>query len=50
MANQYTVGLDYGTNPVRALVVDTANGHEVGTTVWNYSHGAAVRCVGSALI
>jgi hypothetical protein len=30
MANQYTVGLDYGTNSVRALVVDTDNGHEVG--------------------
>jgi L-ribulokinase len=41
MANQYTVGLDYGTNSVRALIVDTANGWEVGTAVWNYERGTA---------
>src|SRR5580658_8202304 len=35
----YTIGLDYGTNSARALVVDTANGREVGTAVWNYEHG-----------
>jgi len=35
----YTIGVDYGTNSVRALVVDTNNGKEVGTYVFNYPHG-----------
>lgn len=38
---QYTIGLDYGTNSVRALVVDVANGAEAGSAVWNYEHGTA---------
>src|SRR5579872_4330205 len=39
MANQYTIGLDYGTNSVRALIVNVANGKEVAAAVWTYAHG-----------
>ncbi|MEI8351750.1 MAG: ribulokinase, partial [bacterium] len=36
---RYTIGLDYGTNSVRALVVDVRNGAEAGSAVHVYSHG-----------
>jgi len=41
MSTQYTIGLDYGTNSVRALIVNVDNGAEVATAVWGYSHGTA---------
>jgi L-ribulokinase len=37
----YTIGLDYGTNSVRCLIVDVANGSEVGTAVYEYETGEA---------
>jgi L-ribulokinase len=39
MSAKYTLGLDYGTNSVRSVIVNTANGREVATAVWNYVHG-----------
>jgi len=41
MSASTVIGLDYGTNSVRALVVNTANGRELGTAVWNYEQGDA---------
>jgi L-ribulokinase len=41
MSTKYTIGLDYGTNSVRALIVNVANGAEVASAVWNYVHGTA---------
>jgi L-ribulokinase len=39
MKAQYAIGLDYGTNSVRCLIVNVANGAEVATAVWTYAHG-----------
>jgi L-ribulokinase len=41
MPPAFTLGLDYGTNSVRALIVNTADGAEVGSAVFNYPHGDA---------
>ncbi len=37
----YSIGVDYGTNSVRALIVDTANGREVASHVYEYPSGDA---------
>lgn len=33
---KYVIGLDYGTDSVRALVVNTRNGQEAGSGIWYY--------------
>ncbi|MHC4913107.1 MAG: FGGY family carbohydrate kinase, partial [Planctomycetota bacterium] len=38
---KYSLGLDYGTNSVRAVLVDVASGEELGTHVWNFETGEA---------
>ena len=40
-AAKYALGLDFGTNSVRALIVDIGNGDEVGTAIFEYPSGAA---------
>ncbi len=36
---KYALGLDYGTNSCRSLLVDLADGTELGSTVFNYPSG-----------
>ena len=36
---KYALGLDYGTNSCRSLLVDLADGRELGSTVFNYPSG-----------
>lgn len=36
MANKYVIGIDYGTDSVRSVVVNTANGEIAGTSVFEY--------------
>ena len=38
---RYTIGLDYGTNTVRALLVNVADGAVLGTAIFDYPHGTA---------
>ncbi len=35
----FTIGIDYGTNTVRAIVVDCSDGREIGSCVVDYPTG-----------
>jgi L-ribulokinase len=37
----YTIGLDFGTNSARVLIVDVADGRELANYIWNYRRGDA---------
>ena len=39
MNKRYALGLDYGTNSCRSLLVDLETGEELGSTVFNYPSG-----------
>ena len=36
MSNQLVIGLDYGTDSVRAVIIDTKNGADVSSSVFHY--------------
>lgn len=36
---KYSIGVDFGTESGRAVLVDVANGNEIATAVYPYSHG-----------
>jgi L-ribulokinase len=37
MKTQYVIGVDYGTDSVRSILIDTANGREISQSVFAYS-------------
>lgn len=39
----YTIGLDFGTESGRAVVVDTRDGSEIGVSIYPYAHGVIDR-------
>jgi L-ribulokinase len=41
--NQYVIGLDYGTDSVRTVIINASNGDEVASSVFNYPRWNAGR-------
>ncbi|MBN1852787.1 MAG: ribulokinase [Pirellulales bacterium] len=40
-SQRFSIGVDYGTNSVRALMVDVTDGSEIASSVFNYPSGEA---------
>ena len=36
MSDQYVIGVDYGTDSVRSVIVNAANGEEIAASVFYY--------------
>jgi L-ribulokinase len=45
MASKYAVGVDFGTESGRAVLVDVATGAELATAVYPYEHGVIDECL-----
>ena len=45
MGTRYTVGVDYGTESGRAVLVEVATGRELATAVYPYSNGVIDECL-----
>ena len=35
-ADSFVIGVDYGTDSVRSVIVETSNGHEISSSVFYY--------------
>jgi L-ribulokinase len=45
MTNKYSIGIDYGTQSGRVLLVDVETGREIATKVTSYKHGVIEDCL-----
>ena len=41
MAGRYAIGLDFGTNSVRAVIIDVKDGRQLASHAWGYRRGTA---------